>query len=285
MDWRLLENGPNTNVRHLDLHSAMPSTSRNSLVPDRAGLESLQLTNPMTIPSDPSAELASLAEASIELAKTPTTTSLATFWRQLAQKSIAVASRLESDLRATREKLDEWEAYANQEREFRKVEHDNFKLVESEADTLREKVDRLMDELDVEHTRTENLHTHNLVLAAQAEEMNKALALYLEVYQKDPCDPSRVPAHLPIANRSKEEMQAVESAVRAALSRTPSTALGEIMETMQEMDRQIAILFWTSDDGEALRDGKPEDADAPESFCKAWSAFRKLLTTLTGEKK
>lgn len=44
-----------------------------------------------------------------------------------------------------------------------------------------------------------------------------------------------------------------------------------------QMEKEISMLFWTTDDGETQRDGTPEDSDAPATFCKAWTELKRAL--------
>lgn len=194
----------------------------------------------MTTPSDPSAELASLAEASIELAKTPTTTSLATFWRQLAQKSIAVASRLESDLHATREKLKEADSVVKDKENW-------LRIREAEITTIR---------------------AQNLALEAQVGEMRDAL------------NGVSVMRNSGAFGRGAMIEEPWMKRVDAALSRTPSTALGEIRETIVRLLEAMEMQE-KRESGEYHIPGETANAlwqDAKE-------AGKAALTTLTGEKK
>ena len=63
-------------------------------------------------------------------------------------------------------------------------------------------------------------------------------------------------------------------------SRPDNELRDRVREVTSEMDRQIAALFWTSADGQTQVDGSPEDAEAPERFCEAWTKFRELLSSL-----
>lgn len=58
----------------------------------------------------------------------------------------------------------------------------------------------------------------------------------------------------------------------------------EVREVCEKLDKRISELFWTSDDGNNLRDGTPEDTDAPVAFSRAWNDFRQLLARLNPAK-
>lgn len=59
----------------------------------------------------------------------------------------------------------------------------------------------------------------------------------------------------------------------AELQRDRENALG----SLENLVKAMAMMFWTTDDGETIRDGDPDDDDAPKFLCDAWRASRSLL--------
>lgn len=57
-----------------------------------------------------------------------------------------------------------------------------------------------------------------------------------------------------------------------------------LMDSGSTMLVEIGKLFWTSSDGSSVRDGTPEDSDAPLSFTAAWKSFQAALTGEKGDK-
>ena len=51
----------------------------------------------------------------------------------------------------------------------------------------------------------------------------------------------------------------------------------ELVEALEEVDRTLGAVFWTTNDGEVQEIGSPDDDDIPEYVSKAW---RQVLTAL-----
>lgn len=53
--------------------------------------------------------------------------------------------------------------------------------------------------------------------------------------------------------------------------------VAELEKALRDLETQVRLMFWTSDDGKTVRDGTPEDGDAPKELCTAWAVARAIL--------
>ncbi len=54
-------------------------------------------------------------------------------------------------------------------------------------------------------------------------------------------------------------------------------------EALEETDKALAAMFWTSDDGNKVRLGTPEDEDAPMDVTAAWEKIQRALSSPIGQ--
>lgn len=112
---------------------------------------------------------------------------------------------------------------------------------------------------------------------AAPEQRCEAFGLTIELWTLDMTLYEKLESLMNDAYRNgKDDVRAALAQLRDGVKELERSR-DDLKSAARKLDKQIEVMFWTSNDGNEMREGTPEDGDAPPEFCKAWSALRSLI--------